>query len=135
MVTLPTCDFWLGAQSVEWKALRSSWLHSTAQGSLPDFSGQFKSAQTLVCSLLCKWEGMSSCAGALTPYQNSLSEVLMNGDEWTLLRAQGLYLSCEIKRSKASLVLGMSGTAGLASSKMFFLQNWAVTRIPTIRGQ
>lgn len=69
-VTLPTCDFWPGTQSVEWKALGSSWLHSTAQESLPDFSGQFKSAQTLVCSLLCKWAGMSICAGGLTPYQN-----------------------------------------------------------------
>lgn len=59
-------------RSVEWKALRSSWLHSTAQESLPDFSGQFKSAQTLACSFLCKWEGMSICAGGLTPSQNSL---------------------------------------------------------------
>lgn len=59
----------------------------------------------------------------------------MIGDEWVLLRAQGLHLSCEIKCSKASLVLGMSGTAGPASSQMFFLQSQAVTRIPTTQGQ
>lgn len=135
-VTLPTCDFWLGAQRVEWKALRSSWLHSAAQEPLPDFSGQFKSAQTLACSLSCAHGKVwASVLGGLTPYQNSLSEVLMNGDEWALLRAQGLHLSCEIKCSKASLVLGMSGTAGLASNQMFFLQNRAVTHIPTTRGQ
>lgn len=59
----------------------------------------------------------------------------MNGDEQALLRAQGLHLSCEIKCGKASLVLGVSGTAGLTCSQMFFLQNRAVTRIPTARGQ
>lgn len=59
----------------------------------------------------------------------------MNGDERALLRAQGLPLSCEIKCSKASLVLGMSGRAGFVSSQMFFLQNRAVTRIPTTQGQ
>lgn len=64
-VTLPTCDFWLGTQSVEWKALCSSWPHSTAQESLPDFSGQFKSAQILACSLLCKWEVWASVLGVL----------------------------------------------------------------------
>lgn len=59
----------------------------------------------------------------------------MNGDEQALLTAQGLHLSCEIKCSKASLFLGASGAAGLASSQMFFLQNRAVTHIPTTRGQ
>lgn len=55
----------------------------------------------------------------------------MNGDERALLRAQGLHLCWEIKHAKASLVLGASGTAGLASSQIFFLQNRAVTRIAT----
>lgn len=73
LVTLPTCDFWLCTQSVEWKALLSSWLHSTAWDSQPNFSGQFKSAQSLACSLLCKWEGMSMCTGGPSPYQNFLS--------------------------------------------------------------
>lgn len=59
----------------------------------------------------------------------------MNGHGQALLRAQELHLSCDIKCSKASLVLGMSGTAGLASSQKFILQNSAVTRIPTTRGQ
>lgn len=73
LVTLPTCDLWLCTQSIDWKTLLSSWLHSPAQDLQPDFSEWFKSAQTLACSLLCKWEGMATCIGSLTPYQNFLS--------------------------------------------------------------
>lgn len=71
LVMLPTCDFWLCIQAVEWKAFLSSWLQSAAQDSLPDFSGWFKSALTLAYSLLCKWKGKAMCTGDFISYQNS----------------------------------------------------------------
>lgn len=117
---------------MEWKALLSSWLHSAAQDSQPAFSGQIKSSQTLACSLLSEWEGMSMCAGGIAPYQNFLSWLLLNVDERALLRAQGLHLCWEIQHAKTSLLLGVGGTARPVSSQMFFLQNRAVKHIPTV---